>query len=93
MVRQWQGIFYEKRYSATTLNRQTDYVALARAFGADGAVASNLEELDVLLQTQRLAQGPFLIDCRIDRDEKVFPMIPPGGSITDIQTGSEDAYA
>ncbi|MDR0382118.1 MAG: biosynthetic-type acetolactate synthase large subunit [Oscillospiraceae bacterium] len=87
MVRQWQGMFYGARYAATTLRRKTDYLALARAFGADGAVVGDMPAL-----TARLAGGfpddtPYLLDCRIDMDEKVFPMIPPGGSVRDIRIG------
>ena len=84
MVRQWQTQFYGKRYSCTTLDRKTDYVKLAEAFGALGFRATTLEELDAALK-QALASGrPCVIDAVIDRDEKVLPMIPPGGSIDDI---------
>ncbi len=84
MVRQWQTQFYGKRYSCTTLDRKTDYVKLAEAFGALGFRATTVEELDAALK-QALASGrPCIIDAVIDRDEKVLPMIPPGGSIDDI---------
>ena len=84
MVRQWQTQFYGKRYSCTTLDRKTDYVKLAEAFGALGFRATTVEELDSALK-QALASGrPCIIDAVIDRDEKVLPMIPPGGSIDDI---------
>ncbi len=84
MVRQWQDIFFDQRYSNTTLDRATNYVLLAEAFGARGFRVENLSELrDVLQQTTTL-EGPLIIDCPIDRDEKVFPMIPPGGTFADI---------
>ena len=85
MVRQWQGIFYGGRYSQTTLERKTDFVALADAFGLKGYAASSMEELNKVLEAIKDDdEGAYLIDCHIDKDEKVFPMIPPGRSIKDI---------
>ena len=83
MVRQMQALFLEGRYSQTTLDRKTDFPALAVAFGASGATASSLDELDSIL-TNIPDDGPFLIDCRIDMDEKVLPMIPAGGAVRDM---------
>ncbi len=85
MVRQWQGIFYGERYSQTTLNRKTNFAALADAFGAKGFSVSSLEELEEVLKTTDTGDtGSYVIDCHIDMDEKVLPMIPPGKSIKDI---------
>ncbi len=85
MVRQWQTLFYEKRYAATTFkDGQTDFVAVARAFGANGARADSLNELEEALQNAFAAKGPFVVDCKIDRDELVLPMIPPGGTLDDV---------
>ncbi|MBO5326133.1 MAG: biosynthetic-type acetolactate synthase large subunit [Lachnospiraceae bacterium] len=84
MVRQWQTLFFDKHYSNTILDRRTDFVKLAQAFGADGAVATNLEELDDALAKAFACDGPFIVDCRIDKDEFVLPMLPPGGSMDDI---------
>lgn len=89
MVRQWQTLFYGERYSNTVLGRRTDFVALARAFGGDGENVSTLEGLDAALTRGFQHEGPFVIDCRIDKDEFVLPMLPPGGSMDDIITGSE----
>ncbi len=83
MVRQWQTLFYGGRYSQTTLHRQTDFPALARAFGAEGARARTLSELHAAL-AELPEDGPCVIDCPIDMDEQVLPMIPPGGSIKNI---------
>ncbi|MDR1272850.1 MAG: biosynthetic-type acetolactate synthase large subunit [Clostridiales Family XIII bacterium] len=88
MVRQWQGFFYSERYSCTTLERKTDFVALAKAFGADGCRVDSLAELEAVLDGNLPEGGPFVLDCRIDIDEKVFPMIPPGGSVKDIMIGA-----
>ena len=83
MVRQWQTMFYDQRYSQTTLNRKTDFAALANAFGAVGYSAQTLPQLKGILE--RLSpSGPVVIDCHIDMDEKVLPMIPPGGSVENM---------
>ncbi len=84
MVRQWQTLFFDGHHSNTTLDRKTDFVALAEAFGAQGARVNTLEELDAALQQAFSADGPFLIDCAIEADEFVLPMLPPGGSMDDI---------
>lgn len=84
MVRQWQKAFYEERYAETTLNRKTDFVLLAKAFGAYGYKASNLEELNNAIKNALDINAPVVIDCHIDMDKKVLPMIPPGGSIKNI---------
>ncbi|MGN0572488.1 MAG: biosynthetic-type acetolactate synthase large subunit [Acutalibacteraceae bacterium] len=84
MVRQWQTLFFDKHYSNTVLDRKTDFVALAKAFGADGTRVSTLDELDKAFETAFSADGPYLIDCLIDKDEFVLPMLPPGGSMDDI---------
>ena len=85
MVRQWQTLFFQKHYSNTMLDaRQTDFVKLAEAFGAKASRALTLEELDEALEKAFSCDGPYLIDCAIDKDEFVLPMLPPGGSMDDI---------
>ncbi len=84
MVRQWQTLFFDKHYSNTVLERKTDFVSLAKAFGADGARAENLEELNEALGKAFDSEGPFVVDCMINKDEFVLPMLPPGGSMDDI---------
>ncbi len=86
MVRQWQTLFFDKHYSNTILDRKTDFVALSKAFGADGIKVDTLEELDAAFKKAFSYDGPFLIDCSIDKDEFVLPMLPPGGSMDDIIT-------
>lgn len=88
MVRQWQTMFYEKRYSQTTLNRHTDFTKLAEAFGAKAYKINNLQELKDTLDNLKL-DGPTILDCTIDSDFKVFPIIPPGGSAKTIITKEE----
>ncbi len=89
MVRQWQTLFYDKHYSNSILNRSTDFPALARAFGADGETVATPEELDKALERAFRCNGPYVVDCRIDKDEFVLPMLPPGGSMDDIITKLE----
>lgn len=84
MVRQWQTLFFNKHYSNTILDRKTDFVALARAFGADGEAVDTVAALDKAFEHAFSCDGPYVIDCRIDKDEFVLPMLPPGGSIDDI---------
>lgn len=86
MVRQWQTLFFNKHYSNTVLDRKTDFTALAKAFGADGERAKSLEELDAALKKAFETDGPFVVECIIDKDEFVLPMLPPGGSMDDIIT-------
>ncbi len=83
MVRQWQKMFYDKRYCQTTLARKTDFTALAKAFGAKGFTASNIDELNYALDNIN-DNGPTVINCQIGIDEMVFPMIPPGGTAKNI---------
>lgn len=85
MVRQWQNMFYKERYSQTTLKRKTDFPALAKAFGAIGHSIRTLSELEQAMENLP-SLGPVLLDCHIDMDEKVLPMIPPGGTAQDIIT-------
>lgn len=89
MVRQWQTLFFNKHYSNTVLNRKTDFPAFARSFGADGETVTTPEELDAALTRAFAAEGSYIVDCRIDKDEFVLPMLPPGGSMDDIIVKAE----
>lgn len=84
MVRQWQSLFYDDRFSQTTMNRKTDYVKLAESFGGIGFKAETADEFNEVIKKALELNSPVLIDCVIDKDEKVLPMIPPNGSIDDI---------
>lgn len=86
MVRQWQTLFFDKHYSNTTLARQTDFVKLAEAFGAKGTRVFTADELAKTAEDAFAYNGVYLIDCAVDCDEFVLPMLPPGGSIEDIIT-------
>lgn len=86
MVRQWQTLFFGKRYSSTILERKTDFVKLAEAFGAKAARATNIAEFEAAFKEAMAHDGPYLIDTLIEKDEFVLPMLPPGGSMDDIIT-------
>lgn len=81
MVRQWQTLFYDERYSATVLNDGVDFVKVAEALGAAGIRVSALAELRPALEKAIAMGRPVLIDCQIDQDDKVFPMVPAGAPI------------
>lgn len=82
MVRQWQTMFYEKHYSETDPQRKTDYVKLAEAFGARGVRCTDLESFkNELKKALEITDCPTIIDCIIDKDERVLPMIPAGKSV------------
>jgi len=89
MVRQWQDLFYEKRYSATVLDDGVDFVKLAEAMGAAGYRATTREEFSLALQKALEAKTPVLIDCIIDCDDKVWPMVAPGAAISSSFTAED----
>lgn len=84
MVRQWQTTFYGKRYSSSEPERKTDYVKVAEGFGAKGYRCTTPEEFKAALDDAMKNDGPSWIECVIDREERVLPMIPAGGSADDI---------
>ena len=83
MVRQWQDLFYGKRYSHTILNDQVDFVKLAEAMGAKAYRVTKKEELEPVLKEAMELDIPVVIDCQIHCDDKVFPMVSPGAAISD----------
>lgn len=83
MVRQWQDLFYEERYSATVLRDQVDFVKLAEAMGATGIRATTRAEFDAAFEQALAADGPVVLDCAIDSDDKVWPMVAPGAPISE----------
>ncbi|WP_066684529.1 biosynthetic-type acetolactate synthase large subunit [Christensenella intestinihominis] len=84
MVRQWQKLFYEERYSQTTLNNPTDYVKLAEAFGAYGVDISKERDLHAAFKKAFAHKGPVIVKCDIHEDENVLPMVPGGKPLDDI---------
>lgn len=90
MVRQWQTLFYQERYSATVLNDGVDFVKVAEALGAAGICVRSLEELTPALEKAIAMGRPVLIDCQIDQDDKVFPMVPAGAPIEEVFDQDDD---
>ncbi len=84
MVRQWQNLFYGQRYSATVLNDAVDFVKLAEAMGAEGIRVSSKEEFSEAFARALTLGKPVVIDCQIDCDDKVWPMVAPGASIREV---------
>ena len=83
MVRQWQNLFYGQRYSATVLNDAVDFVKLAEAMGAEGIRATTQEEFKSAFEKAMNLGRPVVIDCQIDSDDKVWPMVAPGVAISE----------
>ena len=86
MVRQLQTFFFGRRYAGTNLQRETDFVKLAQAFGADGARVSDIAAFESALQTALKQKSPYLIEVQIDRDTCVLPMLPKSGVMEDMIT-------
>ena len=84
MVRQWQTLFFNKHYSNTVLDRKTDFVRLAEAFGVKAFRCTEMDDFRKTMADAVAADGPVFIECYIDKDEMVLPMLPPGGSMDDI---------
>ena len=83
MVRQWQDLFYDERYSATVLRDAVDFVKLAEAMGAEGMRAVSQEEFKEAFSKALTLNRPVVIDCQIDSDDKVWPMVAPGAAISE----------
>jgi acetolactate synthase-1/2/3 large subunit len=84
MVRQWQDLFFEKRYSYTELTNP-DFVTIARGFGIDGKTISEREELVPALKDLISRQGSFLLEVKVEKEDNVFPMVPAGGTVSEMR--------
>ncbi len=84
MVRQWQTAFYDGRYSSTDPHRKTNFAKVAEGFGAKGFRCETLAEFETAMEQALKEDGPVWIDCAIEKDEKVLPMIPAGASVDEI---------
>ena len=90
MVRQWQELFYERRYSGTALSGP-DFVLLARAYGIRARVVARPVELEDALDWAEAVEGPVLLDLRVDKEENVYPMVPSGAALHEMVTGPTEA--
>lgn len=84
MVRQWQSLFYDHRYSHTVLNDTVDFVKVSEGLGAKAIRVTSIEEVEPALEEALHADGPVVLDCWIDQDLKVFPMVPAGANIDEV---------
>ena len=84
MVRQWQTLFYGGRYSATVLNDKVDFVKVAEGLGCKAIRITKKEEVGPALEEAIAYGGPVVLDCQIDQDDKVFPMVPAGAAIDEV---------
>jgi acetolactate synthase-1/2/3 large subunit len=89
MVRQWQELFYDRRYSYTELP-PVDFVKIAAAYGVDGMQVGSPDGVREALKAAIDADGPFVLDFRIEREENVFPMVPAGAAINEMITGGKE---
>ena len=90
MVRQWQELFYEKRYSFTDMIHAPDFVKLAEAFGVVGLRATTLADVEPVLKQGLSVDKPVLMDFRVSREECVYPMVHPGESISEMTLGGRE---
>ncbi|HJV65580.1 MAG TPA: biosynthetic-type acetolactate synthase large subunit [Geomonas sp.] len=88
MVRQWQELFFDKRYSSTCLELPIDFIKLAEAFGATGLRATKVDEVDEVIRKGFETKGPVLMEFKVAREEKVLPMVPAGASLTEMVLAS-----
>lgn len=84
MVRQWQELFWQKRYSQTCFECQPDFVKVAEAYGAEGYRVTGLDDLDEVLRESLSSDGPAVIDVPVKQEANVYPMVPAGGSIHEM---------
>jgi acetolactate synthase-1/2/3 large subunit len=85
MVRQWQELFYEKDYFATLYSGNPDWVKLAEAYGITGLKVTKKDEVEIAIKLAMDTPGPALVDFQVDQEENVYPFIPPGGGVKEIQ--------
>jgi acetolactate synthase-1/2/3 large subunit len=84
MVRQWQELFWDRRYSAVAMGPSPDWVKLAEAFGATGMLCEDSADLEESMVAALEAEGPVLLDVRVAQEENCYPMIPPGSAARDM---------
>ena len=89
MVRQWQTLFYNERYSNTILNDNVNFEMLAKAMGAEGKTVTTIEEFEAAFKGALELGRPVVIDCQIDKDDKVWPMVPAGAAISEAFSGED----
>jgi acetolactate synthase-1/2/3 large subunit len=89
MVRQWQELFFEKRYSFTEIN-SPDFVKLADAYGIPGAVVSDRKDLEPAMKAMIACEGPYLLEVKIEQEDNIFPMVPAGATVSNCLLGADE---
>ena len=89
MVRQWQTLFYGKRYSQTVLNDKVDFCMVAKGLGCEAIRVTKKEEVAEAIRKAIDLKAPVLIECMINEDDKVFPMVPAGAPISEVFDGDD----
>lgn len=84
MVRQWQELFFDKRYSQTCMELPIDFIKLAEAFGAKGFQATRPDEVESVIKQGFAEEGPVIMEFKVAREEKVLPMVPAGASLNEM---------
>ena len=84
MVRQWQELFFEKRYAQTKMHNP-DFIQIAKGYGINGMQVSNREELYNALTSMLEYDGPFLLEVKVKNEDNIFPMVPTGASVDEIR--------
>lgn len=84
MVRQWQELFFDKRYSQTCMELPIDYIKLADAYGAKGFLATKVDEVEETIKKAFATPGPVIMEFKVAREEKVLPMVPAGASLNEM---------
>ena len=90
MVRQWQNLFYEDRFSATSLVEDIEYVGLAKSLGAEGYVIDSLEDIDTVMEAVFSNDKVCVVNCRVMTESNVYPMVPPGYAVHEAIGKFED---
>ena len=93
MVRQWQEMFYEKRYSHSNITQTPDFVKLAEAYGAVGLRATSPKDVDAVLRKGLDTEGCVVMDFHVEPEEGVYPMVKPGAALTDMLLGKQGTAA
>ena len=89
MVRQWQTLFYGQRYSQTVLHDKVDFCQVAKGLGCEAIRVTKKEEIGPAIERAISLQAPVLIECVIEEDDKVFPMVPAGAPISEVFDGDD----
>lgn len=87
MVRQWQQLFYNRRYSQVDLSGVPDFVKVAQAYGVEGIRVEKMEEVEPAIKKALQIKGPVVMDFRIEREENVYPMVPAGAALSQMIEG------